>query len=85
MSDVRLSVGDTHLDLPVTSATEGSSGIGITSLLGKTGLVTLDPGYTNTGSCTSAITYIDGDAGILRYRGYPIEQLAKGSSFMEVS
>jgi citrate synthase len=84
MSDVRLSVGDTHLDLPVTSATEGSSGFGITSLLGKTGLVTLDPGYTNTGSCTSAITYIDGDAGILRYRGYPIEQLAKGSSFMEV-
>jgi len=85
MSDVKLSVGDTQLELPVTSATEGSSGFGITSLLGKTGMVTLDPGYTNTGSCTSAITYIDGDAGILRYRGYPIEQLAKGSSFMEVS
>jgi citrate synthase len=85
MSDVKLSVGETELDLPVTSATEGSSGFGITSLLGKTGMVTLDPGYTNTGSCTSAITYIDGDAGILRYRGYPIEQLAKGSSFMEVS
>jgi citrate synthase len=85
MSDVKLSVGDTQLDLPVTSASEGSSGFGITSLLGKTGMVTLDPGYTNTGSCTSAITYIDGDAGILRYRGYPIEQLAKGSSFMEVS
>ncbi len=85
MTDVKLSVGDTELDLPVTAATEGSSGFGITSLLGKTGMVTLDPGYTNTGSCTSAITYIDGDAGILRYRGYPIEQLAKGSSFMEVS
>jgi len=85
MSDVKLSVGDTQLDLPVTSATEGSSGFGITSLLGETGMVTLDPGYTNTGSCTSAITYIDGDAGILRYRGYPIEQLAKGSSFLEVS
>ena len=85
MSDVKLSVGDTQLDLPVTSATEGSSGFGITSLLGKTGMVTLDPGYTNTGSCTSAITYIDGDAGILRYRGYPIEELAKGSSFLEVS
>ena len=73
------------LDLPVTRATEGASGLEISKLLATTGMVTLDPGYTNTGSTTSAITYIDGDAGILRYRGYPIEQLAENSSYLEVS
>ena len=54
-------------------------------LLKETGYVTYDPGFVNTAACTSAITYIDGDAGILRYRGYPIEQLAEKSSFLEVS
>ncbi|GAB3249292.1 citrate synthase [Kineococcus gypseus] len=73
------------LDLPVTPATEGASGFGISSLLKETGLVTLDAGFTNTAACTSAITYIDGDAGVLRYRGYPIEQLAERSSFIETS
>ncbi|WP_432491974.1 citrate synthase [Kineococcus auxinigenes] len=73
------------LDLPVTRATEGASGFGISSLLKETGLVTLDSGFTNTASCASAITYIDGDAGVLRYRGYPIEQLAEKSSFIETS
>ncbi|WP_432502418.1 citrate synthase [Kineococcus arenarius] len=73
------------LDLPVTPATEGASGFGISSLLKETGLVTLDSGFTNTASCASAITYIDGDAGVLRYRGYPIEQLAEKSSFIETS
>jgi citrate synthase len=73
------------LPLPVTHATEGPDGIGIGSLLSDTGQVTLDPGFVNTASCASAITYIDGDAGILRYRGYPIEQLAEHSSFLEVS
>ncbi|WP_432573740.1 citrate synthase [Kineococcus sp. SYSU DK005] len=73
------------LDLPVTQATEGAPGFGISSLLKETGLVTLDAGFTNTASCTSAITYIDGDAGVLRYRGYPIEQLAESSSFIETS
>ncbi|WP_337061933.1 citrate synthase [Kineococcus sp. G2] len=73
------------LDLPVTPATEGASGFGISSLMKETGLVTLDSGFTNTASCTSAITYIDGDAGVLRYRGYPIEQLAEKSSFLETS
>jgi citrate synthase len=57
----------------------------VTKLLSATGLVTLDPGFVNTAACSSEITYIDGDAGILRYRGYPIEQLAEHSSFMEVS
>ncbi|MET3805425.1 citrate synthase [Nakamurella sp. UYEF19] len=73
------------LDLKVVKATEGSSGVEIGKLLSTTGIVTLDPGFTNTGSTTSAITYIDGDAGILRYRGYPIEQLAKSSTFIETS
>ena len=74
-----------ELGLPVTAGTEGAPGIDIKQLLGKTGLVTLDPGFVNTASCSSAITYIDGDAGILRYRGYPIEELAEKATFVEVS
>ncbi len=73
------------LPLPTQAATEGPSGLDVSKLLGTTGYVTLDVGYGNTASCTSEITYIDGDAGILRYRGYPIEQLAERSSFLEVS
>src|ERR1700726_952578 len=73
------------LDLPVKTATEGSAGIEVTKVLSTTGMVTLDPGFVNTAACSSDITYIDGDAGILRYRGYPIEQLADKSSFLEVS
>jgi citrate synthase len=83
---VALSYGDGgELDLPVKHATEGSAGIEVTKLLSCTGMVTLDPGFVNTAACSSEITYIDGDAGILRYRGYPIEQLAERSSFLEVS
>jgi citrate synthase len=74
-----------ELELPVKPATEGSAGIEITKLLSTTGLVTLDPGFVNTASCSSEITYIDGGAGILRYRGYPIEQLAERSTFIETS
>ncbi|MGG5261037.1 citrate synthase [Phycicoccus avicenniae] len=74
-----------QLDLSLVPATEGNSGYDISALLKETGNVTLDAGFTNTASCTSAITYIDGDAGILRYRGYPIEQLAKSSTFLETS
>jgi len=74
-----------RLTLPVRAAVEGPSGIEIGKLLQETGKVTLDPGFVNTAMCTSEITYIDGDAGILRYRGYPIEQLAEHSSFLEVS
>jgi citrate synthase len=76
---------DGELDLPVKAATEGSAGIEVTKLLSTTGMVTLDPGFVNTAACASEITYIDGDAGILRYRGYPIEQLAEKSTFLEVS
>ena len=77
--------GDGELELKVVPATEGAPGVEISKLLTTLGVITLDPGFTNTGSTTSAITYIDGDAGILRYRGYPIEQLAQSSSFLETS
>jgi citrate synthase len=72
-------------DMTVARASEGSDGINVSKLLATTGLVTLDPGFVNTASCSSAICYIDGDNGILRYRGYPIEQLAEKSTFIEVS
>jgi len=85
MSDFDLRHPGGELGLRVVRATDGPDGIAIGSLLKDTGCTTLDPGFVNTGSCTSAITYIDGDAGILRYRGYPIEQLAAGSTFLEVS
>ncbi|XVX21239.1 citrate synthase [Actinomycetota bacterium] len=81
----KLVAGDKTLDLPLVPATVGNNGYNISALLKETGNVTLDNGFTNTASCTSAITYIDGDEGILRYRGYPIEQLAEKSSFLEVS
>ena len=77
--------GSDPLELPVRPATEGAAGADISKLLSSTGLVTYDPGFANTASCTSEITYIDGDAGILRYRGYPIDQLAEHSTFIETS
>ncbi|HEV7192439.1 MAG TPA: citrate synthase [Jatrophihabitantaceae bacterium] len=77
--------GHDRLELPIVAATEGAAGADISKLLGATDVVTYDPGFANTASCTSAITYIDGDAGILRYRGYDIADLAENSSFVEVS
>jgi len=77
--------GGEELPLRVLPTTEGAPGADISPLLAKAGLVTFDPGFANTASCSSAITYIDGDAGILRYRGYPIEELAEHASFLEVS
>ncbi|WP_285729393.1 citrate synthase [Nocardiopsis sp. ATB16-24] len=73
------------LKLPVHTGTEGERTIELKALLGSTGMTTLDPGFGNTASCSSKITYIDGDAGILRYRGYPIEDLAAGATFLEVA
>jgi citrate synthase len=73
------------LELPVVPATEGESAVDVSKLLSSTGFITLDPGFVNTAATTSSITYIDGDAGVLRYRGYPIEQLAAQSTFIEVS
>ena len=81
----RLSIGERDLDLPIVRGTDGDDAIDIGSLRAETGMITLDPGYANTGSCTSAITYLDGEEGVLRYRGYPIEQLAEHSSFLEVA
>jgi citrate synthase len=72
-------------EMGICSATEGSSAFDIGKLLPNTGMVTFDPGFGNTAACASAITYIDGDAGILRYRGYPIDQLAEKSTFLETS
>ena len=85
VSDVVLTYPGGDLPLTRVSATVGNDGFDISSLLKSTDAVTLDSGFTNTASCKSAITYIDGEAGILRYRGYPIEQLAAKSSFAEVS
>ncbi len=76
---------DETLDFPLEKAVEGNDGINIAPLRKETGAVTFDPGFMNTASNKSAITYIDGDEGILRYRGYPIEQLAEHSSYLEVS
>ncbi|MDR1441056.1 MAG: citrate synthase [Bifidobacteriaceae bacterium] len=82
---VRLEVDDKALELATIPATQGNHGVVVTPLMSQTGLVALDPGFLNTAACTSEITFIDGDQGILRYRGYPIEQLATQSSFLEVA
>src|SRR5215217_7202193 len=74
-----------ELEMTIRPATEGASAFEISKLLSGTGLTTYDPGYGNTAPVSSAITYIDGDAGILRYRGYPIDQLAEKSTFLETS
>ncbi|GAB10382.1 citrate synthase [Gordonia araii NBRC 100433] len=74
-----------QLELPILDATEGSNSVALGSFLAQTGMTTYDGGFVNTASTKSAITYIDGDAGILRYRGIPIEQLAEHSTFIEVS
>ncbi|TDJ12742.1 MAG: citrate synthase [Deltaproteobacteria bacterium] len=80
-----LRVGDQIITLPIIEGTEGERAIDISNLRSETGLITLDPGYANTGSCRSSITFIDGDEGILRYRGIPIEELAENSTFLEVA
>src|SRR5580704_7996697 len=85
MADYELTYPGGVLPLDAVEGTEVPSGMQIGKLLGTTGRVTFDPGYGNTAPCTSAITFIDGDAGILRYRGYPIEQLAESSTFLETS
>ncbi|KRC91880.1 hypothetical protein ASE25_00345 [Terrabacter sp. Root85] len=83
--DATLKVADKELTFPGVDAVEGNDGLGVGSLLKEAGLVTYDVGFVNTASCKSAITYIDGDEGILRYRGYPIAELAEKSTFVEVS
>ncbi|MBB1060200.1 citrate synthase [Marilutibacter spongiae] len=85
LSEVTLAAGDKNVVLPVQHPTLGAPCIDIARLPKETGCFTYDPGFTATASCKSAITYIDGDAGVLLYRGYPIEQLAEKSSFLEVA
>jgi len=82
---VKMIYGDKEFQLPLVVGTEGEKAIDISKLRQETGLITLDTGYANTGSCTSAITFMDGEAGILRYRGIPVEQLAEHSSFKETA
>lgn len=77
--------GKKTYQLPLIISTEHEKAIDITSLRQETGLITFDPGFPNTGSCTSAITFVDGEKGILRYRGIPIEQLAERSTFVETA
>ena len=85
MSQGQLNTPDKSIDLPLVKATEGPDALDISKLLTGTNHITFDNGFGNTAATQSAVTYLDGDAGILRYRGYPIEQLAEKSSFLEVS
>jgi citrate synthase len=82
---VTLTYNGKEILLPVVTGTEGEKAIDISRLRLESGFITLDPGYANTGSCLSAITFMDGEKGILRYRGIPVEQLAEHSSFKETA
>ena len=84
MKKATLILDGQEFEFPVLEGTESEVGIDFTTLRPKTGAIALDPGYGNTGSCTSTITFIDGEKGILRYRGYPIEEIAQSASFEEV-
>ncbi|HQU41696.1 MAG: citrate (Si)-synthase, partial [Planctomycetia bacterium 21-64-5] len=86
MSDAaQLRIDDKEIDLPVVVGTEDEKAIDVSQLRAQTGLITLDEGYVNTGATTSAITFLDGEQGVLRYRGYPIEVLAQHCDFIETS
>jgi citrate synthase len=81
----KLAIGDNQYELPIVVGSEDERGLDISKLLATSGYMTLDEGYANTGATTSAITFLDGERGILRYRGYPIEQLAGNCDFLEVA
>ena len=80
---VTVRIGGENFNFPVVDGTEGERAIDFRTLRKRSGFVTFDEGYGNTGSCLSKITFIDGEKGILRYRGYPIEELAEKSNFLE--
>ena len=82
---ISLKIDENNLELPVITGTENEKAIDISKLRDQTGYITLDPGFKNTGATTSAITFLDGEKGILRYRGYAIEELASKSTFIEVA
>ena len=84
MDSAKLILQGKEYELPIIVGSEGEIGIDISKLRAQSGAITLDPGYGNTGSCLSSITFIDGEKGILQYRGYPIEELARGARFVEV-
>ena len=81
----RLQIGDQSVELPIVEGSENEKALDTSALRSETGYITLDQGYGNTGSCQSGITFIDGDKGILRYRGYAIEDLSEHSNFIETS
>ena len=86
MSSATIKTKDFEIELPIIEGSENEKAIDISSLRPSTGYITLDTGYGNTGSCESSITFIDGEKGILRYRGYPIEDLVKANiAFSDVS
>ncbi|MCL4840100.1 MAG: citrate (Si)-synthase, partial [Thermoanaerobaculia bacterium] len=85
MDNAKLILDGKEYEFPVIVGSEGEVGIDISKLRDRTSAITLDDGYGNTGSCQSTITFIDGDRGILRYRGYPIEEIAAGASFVETA
>ena len=83
--NARIVVGSQELEVAVVTGSEGEKGIDISNLRAKTGVVTLDPAFMNTASTMSAVTFLDGEKGILRYRGIPIEELGEKSSFVETA
>ena len=87
MADIaKLQIGENTYEFPLVKGTENETAIDIKNLRGATGgVITIDPGYKNTGSCQSAITFLNGEEGILRYRGYSIEELAEKADFLEVA
>ena len=85
MKKAKLILDKNEIELPIIEGSESEKAIDITKLRSTTGHITLDPGYANTGSCFSNITFIDGEKGILRYRGYPIEDLAGKVKFTDVA
>ena len=82
-SEASLAIGGKSLEMSIKDGSIGPSVLDISKLYAQTGMFTYDPGFTSTASCESKITYIDGDEGILLYRGYPIEQLAEHGDFLE--
>lgn len=81
----KVTIGDKTFELPVVVGSEGETALDIRKLRAQTGMITLDDGYGNTGSCSSGVTFLNGEKGILRYRGYPIQQICENSNFVEVA
>ena len=84
-NEAKLELDGKIYTLPTLTGTENEKAVDVSALRANTGYITLDDGYGNTGSCTSKVTFIDGDKGILRYRGIPIEELAEKSNFIETA